>query len=71
MRVAACVQQLTPPPAPFPAQMEDMSAEYLDMLKQTLDRMGARIEKESLGMGASDAQLAERLKEFKLGFADI
>jgi hypothetical protein len=51
--------------------MEDMSAEYLDMLKQTLDRMGARIEKESLGMGASDAQLAERLKEFKLGFADI
>ena len=52
-------------------RMEDMSAEYLDMLKQTLDRIGSKIESESMGIGASDSELAAKLAEFKLGFADI
>lgn len=52
-------------------RMEDMSAEYLDMLKQTLDRIGSKIESESMGLGASDAELSAKLAEFKLGFADI
>ena len=52
-------------------RMEDMSAEYLDMLKQTLDRIGNKIESESMGLGATDSELASKLAEFKLGFADI
>ena len=53
--------------------MEDMSIEFAEMLKQTLDRMSQKIEQESatMGIGDTDPTLAAKLSEFKLGFVDI
>ena len=54
-------------------KMEDMSIEFAEMLKQTLDRMSQKIEQESatMGIGDTDPTLAAKLSEFKLGFVDI
>jgi hypothetical protein len=48
--------------------MEDMALEFGEMLKETLDKMGAQIELSSSSWEAdSGAGVARRLEDFKLG----
>ena len=49
-------------------KMEDMALEFGEMLKETLDKMGAQIELSSSSWEAdSGAGVARRLEDFKLG----
>lgn len=48
--------------------MEEMAIEFGDMLKETLDKMGAQIDLQASSWeGESGAGVSRRLEQFKMG----